>query len=127
MISKSISVPRSRADAPVSKRLRSYNINKELGSSFCAICSLIDNTKNLCAAGTFHATKGKVNISHNDKLTVFFRKMAATVGNEFLLKTVVFADLAANEIFDNRKCYKDLVRQYNKLISEREFDTNDNN
>ena len=84
MMSKSISVPRSRADAPVSKRLRSYNINKELGSSFCAICSLIDNTKNLCAAGTFHATKGKVNISHNDKLAVFFfMKMAATVGNEF--------------------------------------------
>ena len=52
--------------------------------------------------------------------------MAATVGNEFLLKTVVSGDLAANEFFYHRKCYKDLVRQYNKLISERKFDTNDN-
>ena len=108
---------------PVSSSTRSIESSQQFGSYFCAICSTMDESKKLCAAGTWHAKKGKVDIEHNKKLTANFAKMALAVGNDGLLKAVSVGDLAANEIYYHKNCYKTLVADYKKVT---EKGSNDN-
>ena len=89
------------------KSLRSKNKKVEVGQSsassssaipnpICIICGDHDAIENVHAAGTFHASKSKLNSEHVMKLANNWRDIAVYIGDNALVNRLMIGDLGAN-------------------------------
>ena len=83
-----------------SKRRSCYKSNTfQLGKLICCFCLEEDEDSNLCAAGTLHASDGKINSSHVQRLTEEWKNMAALLEDSDLLVRLSGGDLASNKVY----------------------------
>ena len=80
--------------------------NHDLGKLVCCFCSEIDTENNLTAAGTFHATKNKVDVDHVSNLTEKWKTMAAKLEYSELLSRLSFGDIVSNELYYHKSTIK---------------------
>ena len=100
-----------------SKRRSCYKWNTfQLGKLICCFCEEEDEDSNLRAAGTLHASDGKINSSHLQRLTKEWKSMAASLEVSDLLVRLSGGDLASNEVYYNDHCYFRFRNRYNRKI-----------
>ena len=76
-------------------------MNHDFGKLVCCFCSETDTENNLTAAGTFHATKNKVDINHVSNLTEKWKTMAAKLDY-----SEPSSGLSSGEIVSNKLYYQ---------------------
>ena len=78
-----------------------------------------DNPQNVCAPGTLHATSKRVNLNHVFFFIKKLKGMASVLeDNEFLSK-LISGDVASNELYYHKSCYKTFLSRYQQQISKK--------
>ena len=70
----------------------------------CIICGEHDASENVHAAGTFHASKSKLNNEHVIKLKNNWGDIAVYIGDNALVNRLMIGDLGANSSFYHKRC-----------------------
>ena len=95
----------------------------DIGQLVCCFCKEPDGEINLCAAGTYHASKMKADADHVKKLTQKWAEMAKVVEDDDLLKSLSVGDVAANELYYHKpnikSCLQKFKNEYEKRLNER--------
>ena len=95
-----------------------------MGTLICIFYKHFDNVENLCAAGTLHATTKKVKLDHVTIFTEKLKSMAVEVGNNDVLPKLSSGDVASNEIFYHKICYRNFRTQYRDTLQKKLNDAN---
>ena len=90
-------------------------LNHDFGKLVCCFCSKTDTESNL-TAGTFHATKNKVDINHVSNLTEKWKTMAAKLDYSELLSKLLSGYIVSNELYYHKStignCYVEFCNEY---------------
>ena len=85
----------------------------------CIFYKISDNPQNVCAPGTLHATSKRVNLNHVFFFIKKLKGMASVLeDNEFLSK-LISGDVASNELYYHKSCYKTFLSRYQQQISKK--------
>ena len=84
--------------------------------SLCIICNKYDDIQNMCAAGSWHATKSKLSGKHVSKLTEQWREMARVTNDDGLVSRLAIGDLGANSSFYHKICYTGFYNRYREQM-----------
>ena len=85
---------------PELRSRRSRRVSIPLGDCYCVFCQTRDSEVNLKAAGSYHATKNKVNTSHMKVLQDKWMKWAMCLdGYSHVVTALSLGDLASNQLF----------------------------
>ena len=117
LIEKKKSKKDEGADFVSPKRPRRSEVatTSDFGERFCLFCSTNDDAANLCAAGALHATKEKVDPKHVAGFTEKLKRMASVLENTQVLSKLSLGDVASNEVYYHRNCYKAFCFQYEQI------------
>ena len=112
-------------NSPGPSKRRSYYKSStfQLGKRICCFCEEEDQDTNLRAAGTLHASDGKLNLSHVERFTKEWKSMAALLGETDLLVRLSGGDIASNEVYYHDLCYFSFRNKYNRKIKHNEDKT----
>ena len=91
----------------------------DFGKPVCCFCKEADEEINLCAAGTYHASKTKADADHVIKLTQKWREMAKVVENDDLLKSLSVGDVTANEVYYHKPNIKPCLQKFKNEYDQR--------
>ena len=83
-------------------------------SANCIICGEHDAIKNLHPAGTFHASKSKLNTERVMKVTNNWKDIAVYIGDKALVNRLMIDNLDANSSFYNKRCSTNLYNRFTK-------------
>ena len=86
-----------------------------MGELSCCFCAKHDTDTNLMAAGTYQASKEKVNTLHLKMLGEKWLKWALCLPEySNVVKALSVGDLASNQLYYHKRCYTELNNSYRK-------------
>lgn len=91
----------------------------QMGELICIFCEISNDSQNLRVAGTLHSTSKNIHLRHVFSFTQKLKGMTLVLGKNKVLSKLSSGDLAPNELFYHRSCYKTFLPRYHQKISKK--------
>ena len=99
--------------------LRSDRVSLSLGDLYCCFCTKPDIEEHLIAAGTYQASKKKVNTLHLKQLGEKWLNWALCLENyTHVVTTLSVGDLTSNQLYYHKRCYTEFYNAYSKHVEK---------
>ena len=108
------------AEAVENKRARRSDSDSgfQLGELNCLFCKQIENSENLCAAGTIHAKSDKVDRNHVDQFIESLRTKALKLNEKHISTAISTGDVTSNEFYYHKSCLKSFNYRYTSALEK---------
>ena len=91
----------------------------QIGELICIFCEISNDSQNLWAAGTLHTTSKNIHLKHVFSFTEKLKGMALVLGKNKVLSKLSSGDVAPDQLYYHRSCYKTFLSRYQQKISKK--------